>query len=111
MCKTQRPEGRHALKAGKVKPAPALARAAHPMDMDVVTLFGIAALAFTMVMYALEERHRAYTLGFAAGCAMGSAYGFAAGVWPFGVVEAIWVAIAVRRFRRAPRVPRVPQSL
>jgi len=45
-------------------------------------------------------------LAFAAACALGSAYGFLQGAWPFGVVEAIWCAVALRRFlarRRAER--------
>jgi hypothetical protein len=25
-------------------------------------------------------------------------YGFVSGAWPFGVVEAIWAGVAVRRF-------------
>jgi hypothetical protein len=28
-----------------------------------------------------------------------SVYGFLQGAWPFGVVEAIWAAFAVRRWR------------
>ena len=30
--------------------------------------------------------------------AVSSTYGFLAGTWPFGVVEAIWCVIAVRRY-------------
>jgi hypothetical protein len=67
----------------------------------VLTVFGITALTFMMVMYALEHRGRGYVLGFATGCALSSAYGFLAGTWPFGVVEAIWCVIALRRFRTA----------
>jgi hypothetical protein len=40
-----------------------------------------------MLMYALERRHRHFTLAFAAGCFLSSAYGFAAGAWPFGGPE------------------------
>lgn len=67
----------------------------------MLTVFGIVALTFMMCMYALEPRGRAFILAFAAGCALSSAYGFASGAWPFGVVEAIWTLIAVRRFQRA----------
>lgn len=56
-----------------------------------------------MVMYALERRHRGFVLAFAAGCGLSSAYGFLAGTWPFGVVEAIWALIAVDRYRRLRR--------
>jgi hypothetical protein len=39
-----------------------------------------------------------FVLAFAIGCALSSAYGFLAGTWPFVVVEAIWSAIAVKRY-------------
>ena len=60
-----------------------------------------------MLMYALERRHEAFILLFAFGCALSSAYGFLAGTWPFGVVEAIWALVAVTRYRavRAGRRP------
>jgi hypothetical protein len=64
-----------------------------------VTVYGICALTFMMVMYALERRGRGYVLGFAGGCVLSSIYGFLSGAWPFGVVELIWAGIAVRRYR------------
>lgn len=66
--------------------------------MDPLTLYGVAALTFMMLMYALESRGRIYILAFAAGCAMSSAYGFLSGAWPFGIVEEIWTIIALRRW-------------
>ena len=68
----------------------------------MLTAFGVVALTFMMVMYALERRGRRFVLAFACGCALSSVYGFASGAWPFGVVEAIWTAIALRRFAHAP---------
>lgn len=65
----------------------------------MVTAFGVIALTFMMTMYALEHRANAYVAGFAAGCALSSSYGFLSGAWPFGVVEAIWCVIAIRRYR------------
>jgi dolichyl-phosphate-mannose--protein O-mannosyl transferase len=65
----------------------------------MLTTFGASAVAFMMLMYALERRHRLFVVGFACGCALSSAYGFLAGTWPFGVVEAIWVLIAINRYR------------
>lgn len=62
-----------------------------------MTWFGAAAVTFMMLMYALERRHRGFVLAFAFGCALSSAYGFMAGTWPFGVVEAVWTAIALKR--------------
>jgi hypothetical protein len=66
--------------------------------MDALTAFGVAALSFMMLMYALEARGRTFVLAFAAGCALSSVYGFISGAWPFGVVEAIWTVIALRRY-------------
>ena len=66
--------------------------------MDALTAFGVVALTFMMLMYALEARGRRFVLAFAAGCALSSAYGFISGAWPFGIVEAIWTVIALRRF-------------
>jgi hypothetical protein len=66
--------------------------------VDYVTAFGVASLTFMMLMYALESRGRGFILAFAVGCALSSAYGFASGAWPFGVVEAVWTLIAVRRY-------------
>ena len=67
-----------------------------------VTIYGVVALTFMMTMYALERRNPLFILGFALGCLLSSAYGFLSGAWPFGVVEAIWSVIAVRRYRREP---------
>jgi len=66
--------------------------------MDPLTLYGVAALTFMMLMYALEAQGVVFILAFAVGCALSSAYGFASGAWPFGVVEAIWTAVALRRW-------------
>ena len=66
--------------------------------MDWITLFGVVVLTFMMLMYAFEARGRGFVLAFALGCALSSAYGFLSGAWAFGVVEAVWCAIALRRF-------------
>ncbi len=65
--------------------------------MSAVTVYGVIALSFMMLMYALESRGRRFVALFALGCVLSSVYGFASGAWPFGVVEAIWSLIAVRR--------------
>jgi hypothetical protein len=64
----------------------------------VITVYGVFALGFMMLMYALEHRHRRFVLLFALGCVLSSSYGFLAGAWPFGIVEALWAIIALRRF-------------
>jgi hypothetical protein len=53
-----------------------------------------------LVLYALESRSRSYVLAFAGACVLGSAYGFLQGAWPFGVLEAIWALVAVRKWAR-----------
>jgi hypothetical protein len=64
-----------------------------------VTVYGVIAVSFMMIMYALEHRGRGFVLAFALGCILSSAYGFLSGAWPFGVVELIWSAVALRRYR------------
>lgn len=66
--------------------------------MTLLTAFGACAVTFMMVMYALERRGRRFVLAFALGCALSGTYGFLAGTWPFGVVEAIWSVVALRRY-------------
>jgi hypothetical protein len=66
----------------------------------MLTLFGVAALSFMMLMYALERRGPAFILAFALGCALSSLYGFLSGAWPFGVIEAIWTTVALHRYRQ-----------
>jgi len=68
-----------------------------------LTIYGAAAVTFMMLMYAFERRGRRFILAFACGCALSSAYGFLAATWPFGVVELIWAAVALHRYRRVAR--------
>jgi hypothetical protein len=68
------------------------------VSFDGLTLFGLAAVSAMLAFYALEERNPLYILGFAVACAAGSIYGFLQGAWPFGVVEAIWAGVAVKRW-------------
>jgi hypothetical protein len=69
-----------------------------------LTIYGALAVSFMMVMYALESRSPHFVACFALGCALSSSYGFLAGTWPFGVVEAVWTLVALRRYfsARAP---------
>jgi hypothetical protein len=68
----------------------------------VLTAFGAAAVTFMMLMYALERRGRGFIFAFGCGCLLSSVYGFAAGTWPFGVVELIWAGVAFKRWRDTP---------
>ena len=68
--------------------------------LDGLTLFGLFAVIAMLVCYGLEARSRWFVLAFAGACALGSVYGFLQGAWPFGVVEAVWSVVAVRRWAR-----------
>ena len=68
--------------------------------MDALTAFGLCAVSLMLATYALEERSRWFTLAFAFACALGSAYGFLQGAWPFGLVEAIWSLVALNKWLR-----------
>jgi hypothetical protein len=66
--------------------------------MDWLLVYGSLAVGLMLVMYALEDRASIFIAGFAAACAASSVYGFLAGAYPFGVLEAIWAVIALRRW-------------
>jgi hypothetical protein len=71
--------------------------------VDGLTAFGFTAVTLMLVCYALEARSPRFILAFAGACALGSAYGFLQGAWPFGVVEAVWALIALRRWQASAR--------
>jgi hypothetical protein len=56
-----------------------------------------------LVCYALEQRSSWFIFAFAVACVLGSAYGFLQGAWPFGLVEAVWSLVALRRWWRTCR--------
>ena len=66
--------------------------------MNALTAFGLFAVTAMLVTYALEAHSPWFILAFAGSCALGSTYGFLQGAWPFGLVEAIWALVALRRF-------------
>jgi hypothetical protein len=76
-----------------------------PVKMNALTLFGLVAVTLMLLCYACEDRGRGWVLGFAGSCALGSAYGFLQGAWPFGIVEAIWALVALKRWSTAGRLP------
>jgi hypothetical protein len=68
--------------------------------MDALSAFGLFAVTAMLVFYALEDRNPLFILAFAGACALGSAYGFLQGAWPFGLVEAVWAMVAIYRWRQ-----------
>ena len=71
--------------------------------MARLTLFGLFAVSAMLLFYALENRSTWFILAFAGACALGSAYGFLQGAWPFGLVEAVWSLVALNRWRSSVR--------
>lgn len=67
--------------------------------MDALTLFGLLAVTAMLLFYALEDRGPVFILAFSGACVLASVYGFLEGAWPFGVVEAVWAGVALRRWR------------
>jgi hypothetical protein len=68
--------------------------------MDWLLIYGSLAVATMLLMYSLEARASIYVLGFAAACAASSVYGWLAAAYPFGLLEAVWAAVALRRWQR-----------
>jgi hypothetical protein len=71
--------------------------------VDALTLFGLFAVSAMLICYALEERSPVFVLAFAAACGLASLYGFLQGAWPFGLVEAVWAGVALRRWHRVAK--------
>ncbi|MGA7220451.1 MAG: hypothetical protein WBX38_19200 [Candidatus Sulfotelmatobacter sp.] len=71
--------------------------------MKPLTIFGLFAVTAMLVCYAFEARSRWFILAFAGACVLGSVYGFLQGAWPFGLVEAVWAGVALRRWFVAGR--------
>jgi hypothetical protein len=71
--------------------------------LNLLTFFGLFSVTAMLICYALEKRSRWFILAFAGACASASAYGFLQGAWPFGLVEAIWSLVAMRRWHSSGR--------
>jgi len=69
------------------------------VTLEPLTLFGLCVLTAMLVFYALEDRSAWYVLAFAGACGLASVYGFLQGAWPFGLIEAVWTGVALRRWR------------
>jgi len=77
--------------------------------MNWLTAFGLFAVTAMLICYAFERRSRWFILAFAAACVLASVYGFLQGAWPFGLVEAVWSVVALRRWWLAEQ-PKRPQN-
>ena len=70
------------------------------MTLNALALFGFIAVGAMALFYALEARGPIFTLAFAFACVAASIYGFLAGTWPFGIIEAVWALLALYRWQR-----------
>ena len=71
--------------------------------MDTLSAFGLSSVIAMLVFYALEEKSPWFVLAFAGACGLASIYGFLQGAWPFGLVEAAWLLVALHRWRRVAK--------
>ena len=71
--------------------------------MNGLTWFGLSAVTLMLVSYAMEKRSHWFILAFSSSCVLASVYGFLQGAWPFGLVEAVWSGVALRRWWLARR--------
>ena len=78
--------------------------------MNRLTILGLFSVSAMLVCYAFERRSRWFILGFAISCALASLYGFLQGAWPFGIVEAVWSVVALRRWFSDSPKKRIPAS-
>ena len=68
------------------------------------TAFGSVAVGIMFLSYWLEPRSRWYVMVFAVASAMTALYSGLAHVYLIMVVEALWAAVALRRFMTRSRV-------
>jgi hypothetical protein len=66
--------------------------------LNFLTIFGLLAVTAMLVFYALEKRSPWFIFAFSGACVLASIYGFLQGAWPFGLVEAVWSVVALRRW-------------
>ena len=71
--------------------------------MDTLSAFGLSVVIAMLVFYALEARSPWFVLAFAGACGLASIYGFLQGAWPFGLVEAAWLLVALHRWWRVAK--------
>ena len=71
-------------------------------------LLGFLAVIAMVATYALERRSSWMVLAFAVACAGAACYAVVIASWPFALAEAVWCAVALRRWqvRRRAALPR-----
>jgi hypothetical protein len=68
--------------------------------LSPLNAYGSVVLFLMMIFYIKENKSSKYTLLFGIMCIGSSAYGFLAGTWPFGIIEAVWALFSFDKFRK-----------
>lgn len=79
---------------GRLQPAP---------PMDVLAVFGFLTAFFTLCFALDQRKSRSLVLMTALGLAGLSAYAFLQGAWPLGIVNGVWSAATLGKWRRQRR--------
>ncbi|MEM7099720.1 MAG: hypothetical protein AAF541_15745 [Pseudomonadota bacterium] len=67
-----------------------------------IEIFGLIAIAFMVLFYALERLHPIYVFLFAMSCLASAVYAYLISSYPFFIAETIWAAVALQRWFRLP---------
>lgn len=65
-----------------------------------IEILGIIAIIIMVGAYALEDRHPAFVIIFAGGCALAAFYAFLISSYPFLIAESLWAVFAFQRWRK-----------
>ena len=65
------------------------------------TAFGLLAIVWGLVSYALEGRSKAFTLSLGFSSMAGAIYAVAVGIWPFALAEIVWSAVSFHKWLKA----------
>lgn len=68
--------------------------------LSPLNVYGSVVLLLMMLFYVMENKAPVYTLLFGIMSIGTSSYGFLAGTWPFGVIEAVWAIFALNKYRK-----------
>ncbi|MHB8360463.1 MAG: hypothetical protein ACYDAO_06455 [Thermoplasmataceae archaeon] len=71
--------------------------------LSPLNLYGSAVLILMLIFYLREDKSTMFTFLFGVTCIGSSVYGFLAGTWPFGVIEAVWGIFSFNKFRNLRR--------
>ena len=68
--------------------------------MTGIDLCGLVVVVGILLFFALEGRNPYFITAFAIACTAASVYGFLISSWSFGIAEAIWALVALKRLHK-----------